>query len=67
MNNSCIVTVLDYVQNEVDIFQVFVSETDEYKDTIEFLEGVVEDRGHHLESSHWMISEPNKFALKVDL
>lgn len=67
MNNSCIVTVLDYVQNEVDIFQVFVPETDEYKDTIEFLEGVVEERGHHLESSHWMFSEPNQFKFKVDL
>lgn len=67
MNKSYIVTVLDYSQGEVDIFQIFVPDSDDYDGTIEFLEGVVEDRGHYLQSCHWMFSDPNKFALKVDL
>ena len=67
MLKSYIVSVLDYCDSEVDIFQVFVPELENEDDVCEFLEGEVEEHGHHLSNSNWMFSDPNQFKFKVDL
>ena len=67
MLKSYIVSVLDYCDGEVDIFQVFVPDLENDDDVREFLEGEVEEHGHRLSDSSWMFSNPNQFKVKVDL
>lgn len=67
MLRTYIVSVLSYYDSQVDIFRVSVPDTISEEDEQEYLEGEVENRGHHLEASHWMFSDPNKFQVKVDL
>lgn len=66
MNDSRIVTVLDYFSGEVDVFQVFIEASCEADDD-EQVQGCIEERGHHLEDCYYMFSEPNKFKLKIDI
>jgi len=66
MNDSRIVTVLDYFSSEVDVFQVFIDANCEADDD-EQIQGCIEERGHHLEDCYYMFSEPNKFKLKIDI
>lgn len=67
MIKSYIISVLSYYDSMVDIFQVFIPDVISEEDEREYLEGEIENRGHHLEACHWMSSDPNKFQLKVDL
>ncbi len=63
MNKSVIITVLDFFEGEVDIFQTFVSD----EDTDVEVQDIIEERGHHIQDCHYMFSDPNKIKIKVDL
>lgn len=67
MIKSYIVSVLDYCDGLVDIFQIFVPDIENEAEFQEYLENEVEEHGHRLTDSHWMFSDPNKFKFKVDL
>lgn len=66
MNESRIVTVLDYFSGEIDVFRVFIDANCEADDD-EQVQGCIEERGHHLEDCYYMFSEPSKFKLKLDM
>jgi hypothetical protein len=65
MVKSYIVSVLDYFEGGVDIFQVSVPENEDDIDT--YIQDSIEEHGHHLEDCYYLYCDPNKFKMKVDL